>query len=190
MARLGWDHSIVEPNVEDRLIVAIPIISARRHAMSKRHNRLIVHSHQMLLLIVLVGGQLSMLSSQNPESTAQHRYLTAKRNVRNYFHVDISASRYVTMEIADHVWKPSRSPVAAVELRQTVCVIKALKNRHPALEFAARRSTVGGTNVGSVAVLERRKQVNDKPQNASIVEWQLRRTLSRSISVLEFVVDH
>jgi hypothetical protein len=45
-------------------------------------------------------------------------------------------------------------------------------------------------NVGSVVVLERRKQVNDKPQNASIVEWQLRRTLSRSISVLEFVVDH
>lgn len=71
-----------------------------------------------------------------------------------------------------------------------MCVIKALKNRHPALEFAARRSIVGGMNVGSVVVLERRKQVNDKPQNASIVEWQLRRTLSRSISVLEFVVDH
>lgn len=93
----------MEPNVEDCLIVAIPIIFARRHAMSKKRNQLIVHSHQMLLLIVLVGRQLWMFSSQNPESTAQRRYLTVKRNVRNYFHVDISASRYAIMEIADHV---------------------------------------------------------------------------------------
>jgi hypothetical protein len=183
MGRLGWGLLTVELNAEGRLIVAILIIFARRHAMCKKHNRLIVPSHLTLSLIALVGRHLWKVYSRSHEPIAWQRYLTARKDVRSYYHVDIYANRYATTEIAAHAWKRSRLHVAVGERNRTVCVIKALKNRHLVLEFVAQLSIVVDMNVENVAVLERRRQMNGRPPSANIAAWQSKRMSSPSIYV-------
>jgi hypothetical protein len=188
MGRLGWGHLIVETNVKGRSIVTTQIISARRHAMSKMHNRLIVHFLQTWSLVVLVGKHPSTFYSLNREPIARQRYLTARRNVRSYFNVGTCASKSVMTALAAHAWKGSRLHVAVVELYRTACAIKALKSRRPVLGSAARLSIVADMNAQSAAVLGRRRPVNDRPQSGSTVAWEPKRMLSLSISVSEFVV--
>ena len=76
-----------------------------------------------------------------------------------------------------------------VELHQTVCAIKELRNRHLVLECADQLSSVEDMNAESAAVQEKRKPANVKPRNARIVAWQLKRTLNLNISVFESVVE-
>jgi hypothetical protein len=190
MRRLGWGHLIVGLSVIGHLTVATRIISARRNAILKRRNRLIARSRRMWSPIALAGRLLSKFCSRSLDSIARYRYLTARRNVKSCFHVDISASRYATMEIADHVWRWHKSRVVVAEPHRTVYVIKALKNHHPAPESAARLWIAVDTNAESAAVLEKRKPANGKSQNARIAVWQQKRMSSPSTSASEFVAVH
>jgi hypothetical protein len=101
--RHGWDRLIVGLSVIGHLTVATQTTSARRNAILKRQNRLIARSRRMWSLTALAERLVSKFCSQNFDSIAQHQSPTARRNVKSYFHVDISANRYATMEIADHV---------------------------------------------------------------------------------------
>ncbi|KAK0129432.1 Transcriptional repressor NF-X1 [Cadophora gregata f. sp. sojae] len=100
--------------------------------------------------------------------TNEHQYHIARRNVRSYLLVAIFANRNATVEAVDPVFKQFKSLVDVVGQLPTQSVIKVLMNHLNALGSAALPLIVDDMNAVNVAVLERKRPMNDKLQNGSI----------------------
>jgi len=181
-ARLGLDHSIAEPSVEDLMIVEIRITSARAHATFRMLLQHIVRIHRMLSLIAPAARHQFQYYFLSLDQTVPHQSHIAKSNAKRRYLAVIFANRCVTMENADLAFRKLISPAAVDEPLLDQSVTKVLKSLPAVPELTGRLSTVEDMSVASVAARVRRRPMSDKLPNASVATSPWTKTLKPNIS--------
>ena len=90
----GPGHLTAAHRVEGYTIAKLKTIDAKKNAILKTKNRLIVLAHLMLSHIVPVGRLLYLTYPTNYEDPAKILYLTAERSVRENYHAATNVHHY------------------------------------------------------------------------------------------------
>ena len=129
----------------------------RESAILKTNRRNIVSCHRTSCRTALVARHRSEISLSDPGSHVRILYRTVTRPAVSHLAVATSAPTSAIRARAGHASRLSTYPAGVAGPRQSPFAIKATYSLHNASAFAAPSSTVGDTNVGTIAARGRRR---------------------------------